>query len=109
MGSSRARHSTRLRRKTGLPKSPSHSRHKPSRTFVPAALHHLIEAQRRQLDLALALLNAAIVADRNDCHSKRVALGDICEVAVGLIDGVINALDSLELSRAATNEGEVAA
>ena len=60
----------------------------------------IIERERRNLQRACALLDCLRVAAMYD-HEEKIEAGDVAYVVRGLVSSAVNALDCVELRRAA--------
>lgn len=60
----------------------------------------IIERERRNLQRACALLDCLRVASMYD-HKEEIEPGDVAHVVSGLVGSAVNALDCVELRRAA--------
>jgi len=97
MGTKRRRESKR--REEGASKS---RRPRMKKDAVGRAVTGVIESERRNLQRASAVLAALAAAFERE--AEEIDAGDVAQVARQLIDGAINALDRVELERAADSE-----
>jgi len=94
MGTQRRRESKR--REEGAGKS---GRSRTKKDVFERAVMDVIESERRNLQKASAVLAALSVAVGRE--ERDIDAGDVADVARQLVDGVTDALDRLELRRAA--------
>jgi hypothetical protein len=93
------RRSESKRREEGAGKS---GRSRTKKDVFERVVLDVIERERRNLQKASAVLAALSVAMGRD--ERDIDAGDVADVAGQIIDGVTDALDRLELRRAASSE-----